>query len=1353
MSIRAPPMNILIFLTDASAPYWQELLQRYVTENSPTPKDTYTLLTHVLQVLARQQSSSYPAIPIDVRVKQRSTTKATVADVPAAAQYLEPLRKFISQTKRFNEHADAMIKKIQADYPTPADLASLIGGDRSRLLVALEIAWFECKHPASKSKSAMLAQLLEMGCFPRKFAVKAVLKRSRAEEAVNYFFSEAKTASDEDESEDAVLTNAAQASEALKAFVKAEPAESSKDSDGKAAVAVSELQNIAEIEAKVDFSQLLETVTAARSALESISDLKELVFPLVSGMYDRVEAMAQQQKPAQASPPQVSESERRLLLQSLMQRCSHARSAASLRCFAGHALVLESCQQQARCTLCSLPLPTSVQRFACSVLKPGSKTSKQCDFGMCVACAKEHTVGQSALYSPFDIKSSLHTLERLLPHGKLHANMKLAFASIASSPEFAFAPIVLFGWKSPDIPRRIVPSGDICGPDCSKEHADDSAVCIRCDGRYSRHKGHLCNDGERGYFIVSQSEDEGHSPLVQGPQGSQDIDMRHSSARPISLVVSEGLLSGRKWTCTLANTSERGRNTWIGLCDADVVAQYVATTDFKGLGARAKGFSIGIHHELGVRLDDKTTPRAFVCKDGEGITLEYDEPGRKLDVIIGKKVVYSHAGLPSNLVFAISSGDKKSKYAAVKCRQIDAPISVDAERSSLLHAILKAIEGTESWNSDTFFSLLSFLSTLRTKPHHVLCSNFLRPLQATLLRSITQLIESDELNAVTSRTAACDDIFTELGHAIELNRKALLLASVVQLKRVSIALIQGRCGLRSDSLNFLSKLFAMCSKGFAHTTAAAFDYLVTRVANLGASKSTVNYVSIPRWVIEAIDPSRSFVSVFNMYGTRFPAMLHAGWFDLETKDGASVRLSCEAAQLLLNRLEGKEALVSDTMAPVLKIGCVAASADSELAMNGLHELHSDSDIAQTPLQTASLPNSIHIGSSCINAVAWFKSKLCAQPSTDEIEALAACCKDTGSSPAIVQSVLTDLVRRGFVLRRRGHISLANADAVDSMAVANDAEQEKRPSHDDGHASARAQQVQQSLVEMFCKLHTADQIQDLKVAPTILSKQSLPAALPLSDAFKLLQAVFFTIEESASPSPWASSISSAASVSVKDFESDLADTLDGLQSLQKCDDILKTAREFEESSGSVTSFVFKRSSDIVPSSLPAIASSTRGSCPVCYDPEQLELLCSPCGHSACRGCYRDLMQTVISDSGSPSIAKGYENLLSITAIKCMGRGCQEHLPLKFLQETVPDLADVTQRMLVRTLLRILNNSTCPIATCLCGQSILIGTSQDCEAICNECGRCATIGDFKRKEVCTPTLPFNPHIITVCANPKS
>jgi hypothetical protein len=97
-------------------------------------------------------------------------------------------------------------------------------------------------------------------------------------------------------------------------------------------------------------------------------------------------------------------------------------------------------------------------------------------------------------------------------------------------------------------------------------------------------------------------------------------------------------------------------------------------------------------------------------------------------------------------------------------------------------------------------------------------------------------------------------------------------------------------------------------------------------------------------------------------------------------------------------------------------------------MNGLlTDLSFECDIVQTPLHTAALPSSIHIGSGCIDAVAWFKRRLCAQDRLDEIEALAACCKETESPPAIVQSVLTDLVRREFVIREHGNILLASAN--------------------------------------------------------------------------------------------------------------------------------------------------------------------------------------------------------------------------------------------------------------------------------------------------------------------------------------
>jgi hypothetical protein len=1123
--------------------------------------------------------------------------------------------------------------------------------------------------------------------------VKAVLKSSRAEEAVNFFFSQSRTASDEDESEDAVLSNIGDVSAALKTFVSVVPP-SKPSSDVESG---SELQKIADISARVDYVQLLVAISTARSSLEMFSDLKELTYPVMKELCDQVEANSHHQK-VTSDAIHTSESDLRLLLQSFMQNCSHSRSLESLRCFSGHPLVLQPCLEQTRCAHCSLPLSAGNQYFSCQSSKPGSKSSNQCDFAMCLPCGQEHISAYAALYSPFDISTSIHALECLIPSGTMPENLKAAFASVAGSAELAVAPVVSFGWKSPEIPIPETPSSDICGPDCKVDHSDASAICARCDRRYSSHKpGHLCNDGERGYFISSQSAEAGQSPIIQGSFSSPQIDMQFSSIRPISLVHSEaGKFTGGKWTCTLVNTGERGRNTWIGMCDANVIAQYATTSDFKGLGTRSKGFSIGFNHEHGVRVDDKTTPRPSTGRsffDGQSITIVYDEPGRKLDVIVSKKVVYTHAGLPHNLVFAISSGDKKSKFSAVKCRQVDAPSSLDAHRSSLLEICMRAISNSDSWSSETFFALLSLLSIFRTKPHHVLSSKFLPSTQATMVRILTQLIESDDLNDITSRVGVCDRIFRELKHIVDFNRKSLLKACVVQLKRVSIALLQGRGTLSTQSLEFLSKLYAFCSMGFAQTTALAFDHLIKCLADVQSSESLVNYIRIPRWAIEAIDPSRSFLSLYSMFGANFPAMLHAGWVDIKLKDGKTVRLSCEAAQVLMHRIEAKDLVESssdNSIASVLKIGPVASSIDHELATNGLlYDLHSDCDIIQTPLHTASLPSSIHIGSCCIDAVAWFKARLVAQARVNEIEAVAACCLDTGSSPAIVQSVLTDLVRRSFVSRKHGVISLLDPSVHDTLSVS-----------------------QQPIVF------------------------GLP---PCNDSFTVSQAVFFTIEDSVAPSHWASSISSSSSISMADFETDLSDTLYGLQRLDNCNDIFQTARKFEECNGSVTAFVFQRDSGSAPSPALNIIRS-KGACPVCLE-EDFDLVCSPCGHLSCTDCYSGLLQTAIHDSGSPLLAKGYDNLLSITAIQCTANGCKEHLPLSFLQDVVPDLADVTRRILFRTLLRILNNSSCPISSCLCGQSMLIGTSQDCEAICGHCGRCATIGDFKRKEISEVWLPHS------------
>lgn len=1275
--------------------------------------------------LARQHSVLIPdrEIPLDLRVIRDYQKESATQVASSRIRYLQPFLELVQKTKRFVEFSEPLVQKIHRDHPTPVELISLIE-DKQRLLVELEVAYFQLKHPSASKKGDILRHLLEMGCFPRKFAVKAAMKSSRVEDAVNFFFSHPKTASDEDESEDAELSRSAQAAEALKSFVSVLPPPA-KDSSDK--VWGEHLPNIAEIEAKIDFTHLLSIISSACSSLELFADLKKLTDPIMKNAHDRVEAIALQQKTT-PNLCDTSEFDRRLFLQSFLQNCTHLRSMESLHCFAGHPLVQQECDQMTRCAHCSKQLHPGSPLFSCKNPKLRPKPTNSCDCSICMPCVREQIMAQSAHYSPFDIATCIRALERLIPHGKFREDMKGAFSSVAGNAELAFAPVVPFGWKSPEIPQRHVVSGDICGPDCTTAHDERSAICIRCDRRFPSHKGHQCNDGERGYFISSESHDQGQSPSIDNFHSGQRITMHHSSARPVSLVHSEpGTFAGKKWTCTLVSTGERGQNTWIGLCDADVVAEYSGTENFKGLGTKGKGFSIGFHHELGVRVEDKTSPRSFACKDGDGISIEYDEAGRKVDVIISKKVVYTHAGLPPNLMFAISSGDKKSKFTAMKCRQVDVPLTLDAHRSSLLERISKAISSSESWNSDKVFSLLSLLTTFRTKPHYVLSSKCLRPSQETLVRIIAELIEHGDINTFTSRTGACDAIFSELAHIADWSRKPLLLVCVAKLKSVSIALLQGRNSYSLDSLGFLSKLYAVCSKGFAHTTALAFDYLIKHLAYARASKSNVDYVRLPRWVIEAIDPSRSFLSIYRMFGACFPAMLHAGWVDVETKDGKLVRLSCEAAQVLLHRHDNM-GLASDSSTHALTIGPVSSSINNELAANGLwHDLQDDCDMVRTPLQTASLPLSIHIGSCCIDAVAWFKTRLYAQDRLEEIGALAACCKDTGSPPAVVQLVLTDLVRRTFVIRKNGFIMLADAHGDAGVLPS-------RPSGGDFSLLSPPPSTPEQLVCNHFKSEAADALQSS--AP--FTNQPVFGALPHHDLFKVTQAVFFTVEDSAVvPSPWTSSLSSASSVSINDFEIDLADTLYGLQNLEHCDDVLKTARRFEECSGSVTAFVFKHDGGIAPASYPAIIRSV-GFCPICLE-DDVDLVCSPCGHLACCNCYHILLQTAISDSGSPVLAKGHENLLSVTAIKCMADGCEEHLPLRFLQEVVPDLADVTKRILVRTLLRILNNSTCPISSCLCGQSMLIGNSQDCEAICARCGRCATIGDFKRKEIPEMWLP--------------
>ena len=52
-----------------------------------------------------------------------------------------------------------------------------------------------------------------------------------------------------------------------------------------------------------------------------------------------------------------------------------------------------------------------------------------------------------------------------------------------------------------------------------------------------------------------------------------------------------------------------------------------------------------------------------------------------------------------------------------------------------------------------------------------------------------------------------------------------------------------------------------------------------------------------RWVIEHIFPARSISHVVNFAGIRIAALVGAGWADIRTATGQSVRISLEAAQV------------------------------------------------------------------------------------------------------------------------------------------------------------------------------------------------------------------------------------------------------------------------------------------------------------------------------------------------------------------------------------------------------------------------------------------------------------------------
>jgi hypothetical protein len=223
------------------------------------------------------------------------------------------------------------------------------------------------------------------------------------------------------------------------------------------------------------------------------------------------------------------------------------------------------------------------------------------------------------------------------------------------------------------------------------------------------------------------------------------------------------------------------------------------------------------------------------------------------------------------------------------------------------------------------------------------------------------------------------------------------------------------------------------------------------------------------------------------------------------------------------------------------------------------------DDVPTVMGSAQLPQtSIHIGSACIDAVFWLCKRIKeANGVVDELEACNSCSSATGSPPAVVVSVVIDLVRRGIVYRRGGYLI--------APAVGGDA-------------------AQISLLP-----------------PAAAAAHSSTVPWPLIPPFERLVLVKMDDTPPACHSFISSSFSSAC-VDEAAFKNDLMTTLSDLVKHSATRDILAVSSLFQEC-GSVISFAAKTVFDGdagQPPELPAFAAMSleetcvREACTMCLD---------------------------------------------------------------------------------------------------------------------------------------------------------
>ena len=506
-------------------------------------------------------------------------------------------------------------------------------------------------------------------------------------------------------------------------------------------------------------------------------------------------------------------------------------------------------------------------------------------------------------------------------------------------------------------------------------------------------------------------------------------------------------------------------------------------------------------------------------------------------------------------------------------------------------------------------------------------------------------------------------------------------------------------------------------------------------------------------------------------GVRIAALVGAGWADIRTKTGRSVRISLEAAQIyciISQHCSNEEASPQSPKTPNSKAalqdaiycsGLLPSAVDAamkelqvisfsraflsqlfSLMPRQTHELlpnylsSFDGDETWSVLSTSTLPRSITTSSDGMPALQWLFSQLNAHLVLDEAQATRACCVQMGVTPAIFASCLVDMERRGFIERVRGWICLLAAD-VDSSKL---------------HSSS----VESNLTSWLAQhMHVSG------------GQSAIPSCF---ERIVVLTPNISADEYGSACSPWTSSFASAAAIPTTDMEQDFANMIQSLavldaRVLSQPMDELQICHVLKQGGGSVTElarasvlhqhnaaaaqpcapcsggnlceFCTPKSAQVVPN-LPH--GHLYRFCPACLEDRPCVVL--PCGHAFCLEDLKQQVATAMLDAETPVAAKGgqdagSQSLFDLSCLECNGR-----LPFTFISAIAPDLTGKLRQRLYPALLTSITGGSSPFARCSCGASVFIGVSHECEVLCDACGAVTTVGDCKRG---IPTGSIYPH----------